>query len=773
MRTYFPIPVRLVALVAGCALFGCGGGGSGHSEGSGGPSGNSGDPGFDRRLAVSKAVSDLYDSLPHTSVDADNRAILDLLRSRPEMEAAGQGEPGSVWGRFQDTGEVFVVVNDGSVTAADLSRAAPPPSAWAARATRAPTELPAGQALLLFNDMGANAALSIPHPTGAVQNAVVWGFAEAHLSNLVSLLRNSDGPNYTGIVKDSGTPVTLKNVVDADGLYIYGHAGYGVARNGKPILVLNTSLPTVSVFSPLTLGVGDLNTYRALGPDIEAGRVGLMMIADGAGGPLTGSQRKLTMKAYYYITPDFVRAYMSFKPQTSFVFINGCKIADPRLGADWMAAFKEKHAGVFLSWDKSTNAFEAMDTADAFFAGITGHNLGKIEFDPPQRSFPYDQIVAQLMRVPRPGAGYSMAQSGGHEGTATLAAKALDSAATFGFLTPSIGSMSVTAPADNQQVLTLNGQFGTTPGRVTIDGTEASVLEWQASRVKCLLPPGDQPGASGDVRVEVNGHKSNAVQLTLWTIKLRSVDKQTYSGTVVISDAGPFSKEILGDQSGTETLTADATFWIRADVHDYHATPGQNPLAKPNGSFMLAPNPRFKTQNAKITTWSLMGTIETDLHYPGERVFDHWTNRFSSSANGPIRFDGSDPRGNGANVSGSVDIDQSVMKLFPFIQAATPGKVTHTDNQGTRTSDTNGSPRFNRMNGPTGPIPLDIRLDSNLGVQAGSFTETYTVENLGIVGHRTISWTGSVSHPPKPDATRSAARRATVPAASSRLYRGR
>jgi hypothetical protein len=509
-QTLFALFVISFAILAGCG----GGGGGTDNSGNLGPS--SGDEAFDRRVAVSKAVSDLYDTLPHTDITAENQAILALLQSRPEIEAAGQVEPGSVWARYKDNGEMFVVVNDGSVTTADLTRAARTPFARGGAQARSPKELPSGQKLMLFNNMGANALLSVPHITGAAQNAVIWAAASFHMNSLKGLLEKSDGAHYTGVVNDSGTPFTLKTVQGADGLYMYGHAGFGIDKKGRTVFVLNTALPTFSVFSPLTLGTADVQTYKNLVPDIVAGRVGMMMVVDGAAGTLATPDRKLTMKAYYYITPDFVREYMSFKPNTSFVFVNGCNASDPALGSDWKAAFREKGASVYVSWDKHANAFEAFDTADAFFAGITGGKLGPIEMDPPQRPFPYTGIVQQLLQTARPGKSYSVGQTGGHEGVATLQAEELtpSSDPRFGLLTPTIEYLFVDEKTDTLQIV---GVFGSRPtdAKVTINGSDLAVSDWQPDLVKCQIP---RRGANsiGDVVVSANGHKSNPATLTAW-----------------------------------------------------------------------------------------------------------------------------------------------------------------------------------------------------------------------------------------------------------------
>ena len=60
-------------------------------------------------------------------------------------------------------------------------------------------------------------------------------------------------------------------------------------------------------------------------------------------------------------------------------------------------------------------------------------------------------------------------------------------------------------------------------GKVTIDGTEVPLTGqgWKDSAIEVLVPAHDQPGASGDVVVDVDGRKSNPVQLTMWKVTVR------------------------------------------------------------------------------------------------------------------------------------------------------------------------------------------------------------------------------------------------------------
>src|SRR6185503_303432 len=76
---------------------------------------------------------------------------------------------------------------------------------------------------------------------------------------------------------------------------------------------------------------------------------------------------------------------------------------------------------------------------------------------------------------------------------------------SFGSLTPNIERMDIDATANNEQTLHINGFFGTQQGTVTIDDQPVQIKSWSAFGIDVILPPGNQPGGSGDVVVDVNG----------------------------------------------------------------------------------------------------------------------------------------------------------------------------------------------------------------------------------------------------------------------------
>jgi len=123
----------------------------------------------------------------------------------------------------------------------------------------------------------------------------------------------------------------------------------------------------------------------------------------------------------------------------------------------------------------------------------------------------------------------------------------------------------LTADEENE-MLTLEGGFGEDPGpalrSVTIGGMAAEVVRWWGPTVQCRLPP----GWKGDVVVEADGVKSNAVPLTEWVVPIIFIDRT--------------------DMFGSYQATVSATCRFRGDVH---WTLLSGPLAVPPVAFPVYP----------------------------------------------------------------------------------------------------------------------------------------------------------------------------------------
>jgi len=122
----------------------------------------------------------------------------------------------------------------------------------------------------------------------------------------------------------------------------------------------------------------------------------------------------------------------------------------------------------------------------------------------------------------------------------------------FALLAPTIVELEV---REVEQELVIVGMFGTTGDlAVTVNGIELPVKERHATFLVVGPLPSTGPASTGDVRVSVNQHLSNVVQLTSW------------NGRLIYDFA-------------VETLKQRVTFdvHLRADVHSFRLLPGGTP----------------------------------------------------------------------------------------------------------------------------------------------------------------------------------------------------
>ncbi len=266
------------------------------------------------------------------------------------------------------------------------------------------------------------------------------------------------------------------------------------------------------------------------------------------------------MQAYYGITRAFVGAYMSFS-QDSVVFINACFSARD---TDFINAFTEAGAGVYLGWDNAVYTSSAFRSPPYFVDRMVGANQFSMKESPPQRPFPYDLVLADmdrkgLKRDPTSGANL-----------VAFTGKSLTAPPIFA---PSIQYVAVD---EWKKELTLTGYFGSRVGKVTVDGVELSVAaeDWTQTRIIARNLPVAGAGAKGDIVVTVEGVRSNARQLSQWTIPLN------YEWTNV------------GDKKGLR-FAGSGQVRFRADVGGYRLEPAEKPRYKLRGGVA---NPETKLE---------------------------------------------------------------------------------------------------------------------------------------------------------------------------------
>lgn len=213
----------------------------------------------------------------------------------------------------------------------------------------------------------------------------------------------------------------------------------------------------------------------------------------------------------YALTPHFVTAYMKFTPN-SFWFNNSCMGASQEM-AD--AAFS-KGLSCYMGWDQSVYRPNTNQVVRFLFDRIAGANLTTDwPANPLQRPFSWYDLILRDMRargIDRvPGKDKNE-----NAVTANLQSYVnLNQRNVFGLLAPTISEGQLQG-----NDLILAGSFGQPNGslQVTVGGqsmTPAATWNNENEIVVHGLPE-NGPGASGDVVVSINGHRSNAIRITEW-----------------------------------------------------------------------------------------------------------------------------------------------------------------------------------------------------------------------------------------------------------------
>lgn len=252
------------------------------------------------------------------------------------------------------------------------------------------------------------------------------------------------------------------------------------------------------------------------------------------------------------ITAGFVTEYWQFN-KGGMAFISACSSANPAAGPFQQSVF-DSGVSTYFGWDQQIDTNFADDRAQFVFDRLLGANVF-VNDTPLVRAFPYQDVYKEMVTK-------GMVTWPGDDKHVASTLKVFDNPAddNFGILEPSIKYVEV--DEKNQEpsfpaVLTLYGVFGREEGKVTVGGTELSIISWSEDQITCRIT--DQPngaGAAGDVVVDVRGHKSNTVPLTLW--------KLIYTYTM------------KGDGTLQDYLTV--TCYLRGDIHRYRETPGGDPI---------------------------------------------------------------------------------------------------------------------------------------------------------------------------------------------------
>jgi hypothetical protein len=437
------------------------------------------------------------------------QSIAAFMATRPEYVASGvDAETLSAWGRFADGSGHVVTSNripapDASLSARDRVR---PKSDG--------SELPQSSKARLLQSFGGSFDRSV-----------------AASSEMYSYL-SSKGWSVTSA---PSAEVANLQAVRGDGFFYLN-------THGARVDVNDASEPDSKIYAVQSSTVVNDGLETAFEDELRSLRLvhftapqSNLQIPTAPGAPPVDIP--LLFDTRYGITYRFVQKYMSFAPN-SVIWMNACFSGRNQR---FISSFLAKGAGVYFGWSESLSMDAAFKSAPYFVDRMLGANKHAPQESPPQRAFPHDLVLQDM-------ATKSLDQDPANHGT--LSATVGQSSFPVIFA-PSIRRVYV---RETDGVLRLQGYFTSDQSevpKVTVGGAGIAVTNWSADEITAQLPG---PTTSGDVVVEIRGVRSNARQLTQWSIPV------TYKWDPALLDGFK--------------MQGNGTIRLRGDIAGYRVKPG-------------------------------------------------------------------------------------------------------------------------------------------------------------------------------------------------------
>jgi hypothetical protein len=462
-------------------------------------------------------------SLQGTDLASYDTAMTQFLSARPDLKEVEAIPGGGVQARFVDGPLLLVthkIVADpiadqatAVATAAEDVREPVIATVPAPSTTASPLAAPRGAA-------AADTAVDLPMDNDVRVLNTFDPRIGAHTAMIAAML----SANGYRLGNSGATLEDLKTIQRVGVVYLDAHGA-----------VFKTGTGAVHVFlasnTPATLE--NVRTYDKEMGDNDGTNVGDRLAYGLTDGRTSTGLPGMVPDGYFMFSELFIADHWKLG-RNSFVFINACEADHPLL----KQALFGVGASVVAAWDKSVDNNIAIRAGELVMDRLLGANRQFPEADGPQRAFDYTNVAYDLQRH-----GFDT------DGSARLRFTA--GGGEFGLLAPTIAFLGVD---EMNHQLTINGLFGTMPGKVTIGGTEVAVKSWGFRAIVADLPD----DLAGDVVVEVREHKSNAVQLTAWDAH--------FVTTFVFDPDKPLR------QDGTIDVH------IRADVHSHRDRPHDKPI---------------------------------------------------------------------------------------------------------------------------------------------------------------------------------------------------
>ena len=466
------------------------------------------------------------------------QAMAAYMTTRPEYVASGvDTDTTTAWGWF----------DDGSVHAFVANREPGPRSVTAAPPVlpqpRDGAEIPARMEALLLHPFGRN-----------FQNQAAIDDMQRYFV--------AKGWRAQPMAEGNANVETLRNVAGKGFFYINSHS-FRVSVN-------DASEPDGKMFSVQSSTVATLNLDRAYLAELAS----LQLVRSTAenGNEIVGPGGVTRVyDTRYAFTYRFVDRFMTFPPG-SVVFINGCHTSR---SDRFVSAFHRKGAGLFLGWSEGVSGPVADKVPPYFVDRMLGSNMHADKESPPQRAF-----LANLVLE-------NMAKKGLDVDTGS-------NAKLSAFVNPALAHPPIFAPSirvaaidEINGLLTLYGYFGADRDTVTVGGEKLNVVSWAADEIVANLPL-TGAGSIGDVLVEVRGVKSNARQITQWSVQVDFTQSVPLFGSFQYKGSG--------------------TMRFRGDIAGWRTEPG--------GTVKYVERGGFPTKDSKISvtasgSWNLPGCTST------------------------------------------------------------------------------------------------------------------------------------------------------------------
>lgn len=516
-------------------LSACGGGGGGAdgggNAGNGGNNGNGGNGGTlgtAERAAALASVGQRWQALATQGTPATRaEAMAAHMATLPAYGETGfHAEAGCAWGRFKD-GRAHIVCFTSPLPATGLAAGTTPTGADEGRAQALRAQLPQRHTAQALHSFG----------TGFTEGDAIVDALSGWLGARRYVLQN--GP------AGDASLTRLRQLQGLGYFYINTHGGaWGhVERTWEPVpgVPLPNDSPQMFAITSSTVYSAELERSAEMADDLDHWRLVYFTAANG----WVDAQGQALCSEYYGITRHFVERYWRFA-DNAVVIINACSSArsDAQWASGFIVAVHRAGAGVYAGWTKTVSIVGADRAPRHFTDRLLGSNGQAPRMNPPQRAFPYDEVLAEMRAQ-----GLDLDPLVGAQFVAVRNPLAAD----VQILAPAIHHCDVIEASEG---LMLHGHFGSVPGRVEVGGQALNVVLWEKHKIHCQLPRSG-PGSAGPVQVFVGAVFSNFRHITHWQV--------------------PVQLEFTDDSRPGLRVQGQGQIGLRADIGPRRDAPGAAP----------------------------------------------------------------------------------------------------------------------------------------------------------------------------------------------------